>query len=37
LSFCADGSIQANLDQLYDALNPFSENLIVLIDSDSAK
>ncbi len=35
LSFCADGSVKANLDQLYEALNPFSENLIVLIDSDS--
>lgn len=37
LSFCADGSINATLNQLHEALNPFSENLIVLIDSDSAK
>jgi len=32
LSFCSDGEIQSRMDTLYQALNPFSENLIVLIE-----
>ncbi len=37
LTFCADGAIQSQLTELYKALDPFSENLIVLIESDSTK
>lgn len=37
LTFCADGAIQSRLIELYEALDPFSENLIVLMESDSTK
>ena len=37
LTFCADGAIQSRLTELYEALDPFSENLIVLMESDSTK
>jgi uncharacterized protein YllA (UPF0747 family) len=37
LSFCADGVIHARIETLYDALDPFSENLIVLMETDSTK
>lgn len=37
LSFCADGVVQSRLDSLYEALDPFSENLIVLLETDSTK
>ena len=37
LSFCADGVIHSRIETLYEALEPFSENLIVLLESDSAK
>lgn len=36
-SFCADGEIHSRLDELYAALDPFSENLIVLLETDSTK
>lgn len=37
LTFCADGAIHSRLEELYDALDPFSRNLIVLMESDSTK
>lgn len=37
LTFCADGEIQTRLNELFDALDPFSERLIVLMETDSAK
>lgn len=37
LTFCADGVIQSRISELYEALDPFSENLIVLMESDSTK
>ena len=37
LTFCADGVVQPRLEELYEALDPFSENLIVLMESDSTK
>lgn len=37
LSFCADGSINDRLNELYEALDPFSEDLIVLIEEESTK
>ncbi len=37
LTFCADGVIQSRLETLHDALDPFSKNLIVLMESDSTK
>lgn len=37
LSFCADGVIQSQINELYEALDPFSENLIVLMELDSVK
>ncbi|MFK7787097.1 MAG: bacillithiol biosynthesis cysteine-adding enzyme BshC [Crocinitomicaceae bacterium] len=37
LTFCADGVIQSRIETLYDALDPFSKNLIVLMETDSIK
>lgn len=37
LSFCADGAIESRLTELYEALDPFSENLFVLMEADSIK
>ncbi len=37
LSFCADGVIQERMEELYAALDPFSENLIVLMETESVK
>lgn len=37
LTFCADGEIQSRLNDLYEALDPFSEKLIVLMETDSTK
>ena len=37
LSFCADGVIESRLTELYEALDPFSENLFVLMETDSTK
>ncbi len=36
-SFCADGVIKSRLDELYEAIDPFSEQLIVLMETDSVK
>jgi uncharacterized protein YllA (UPF0747 family) len=35
LSFCADGQVKSKINQLFKAIDPFEEDMIVLVENES--